>query len=205
MAPDEAGTVTGGRTYRLDSSEKTKIPYDSTRWARKPLPPVSAYTLEPLFLHILKAAVSPVIAKPVQGSQLKFSYARNVSCYKLVIHHSRGDGTARSAPSVASTRTVRRSGEHRSGSTVRRVRGSYGRNGLGRGCVASRRNPPLAQVFSMRTNLFSRSAETFFGTVPFLWRRTRALHRSGTGTLYPEHGSGIKELSHGNTSYSQRS
>lgn len=91
------------------------------------------------------------------------------------------------------------------GSTVRRVRGSYGRNGLGRGCVASRRNPPLAQVFSMRTNLFSRSAETFFGTVPFLWRRTRALHRSGTGTLYPEHGSGIKELSHGNTSYSQRS
>lgn len=185
--------------------KKTKIPYDSTRWARKPLPPVSAYTLEPLFLHILKAAVSPVIAKPVQGSQLKFSYARNVSCYKLVIHHSRGDGTAPPAPSVASTRTVRRSGEHRSGSTVRRVRGSYGRNGLGRGCVASRRNPPLAQVFSMRTNLFSRSAETFFGTVPFLWRRTRALHRSGTGTLYPEHGSGIKELSHGNTSYLQRS
>jgi len=205
LAPDEAGTVTGGRTYRLDSSEKTKIPYDSTRWARKPLPPVSTYTLEPLFLHILKAAVSPVIAKPVQGSQLKFSYARNVSCYKLVIHHSRGDGTAPPAPSVASTRTVRRSGEHRSGSTVRRVRGSYGRNGLGRGCVASRRNPPLAQVFSMRTNLFSRSAETFFGTVPFLWRRTRALHRSGTGTLYPEHGSGIKELSHGNTSYLQRS
>ena len=75
--------------------KKTKIPYDSTRWARKPLRPVSAYTLEPLFLHILKAAVSPVIAKPVQGSQLKFSYARNVSCYKLVIHHSRGDGTAR--------------------------------------------------------------------------------------------------------------
>ena len=147
--------------------KKTKIPYDSTRWARKPLPPVSAYTLEPLFLHILKAAVSPVIAKLVQGSQLKFSYARNVSCYKLVIHHSRGDGTAPPAPSVASTRTVRR------------VRGSYGRNGLGRGCVASRRNPPLAQVFSMRTNLFSRSAETFFGTVPFLWRRTRALHRRG--------------------------
>ena len=105
LAPDEAGTVTGGRTYRLDSSEKTKIPYDSTRWARKPLRPFSAYTLEPLFLHILKAAVSPVIAKPVQGSQLKFSYARNVSCYKLVIHHSRGDGTARPAPSVASTRT----------------------------------------------------------------------------------------------------
>lgn len=87
--------------------KKTKIPYDSTRWARKPLPPVSTYTLEPLFLHILKAAVSPVIAKPVQGSQLKFSYARNVSCYKLVIHHSRGDGTASPAPSVASTRTVR--------------------------------------------------------------------------------------------------
>ena len=48
---------------------------------------------------------------------------------------------------------------------------SYGRDGLGRGCVASRRNPPLAQVFSMRTNLFSRSAETFFGTVPFLFIR----------------------------------
>ena len=125
--------------------KKTKIPYDSTRWARKPLRPFSAYTLEPLFLHILKAAVSPVIAKPVQGSQLKFSYARNVSCYKLVIHHSRGDGTARPAPSVASTRTVRRSGEHRSGSTVRRVRGSYGRNGLGRGSLKCSR---CGQIFS---------------------------------------------------------
>ena len=57
----------------------------------------------------------------------------------------------------------------------------------------------------LQTEEIPRSAETFFGTVPFLWRRTRALHRSGTGTLYPEHGSGIKELSHGNTSYSQRS
>ena len=76
---------------------------------------------------------------------------------------------------------------------VRRVRGSYGRNGLGRAVLQPKKSP-LAQMFSMRTNLFSRSAETFFGTVPFLWRRTRALHRSGTGTLYPEHGSGIKEL-----------
>ena len=125
--------------------KKTKIPYDSTRWARKPLRPVSAYTLEPLFLHILKAAVSPVIAKPVQGSQLKFSYARNVSCYKLVIHHSRGDGTARPAPSVASTRTVRRSGEHRSGSTVRRVRGSYGRIGKGL-CCKPKKSPSRSSV-----------------------------------------------------------
>lgn len=205
MAPDEAGTVTGGRTYHLDSSAKNK---DTIRChpvgTEAPSPRFSVHAGAPV-LHILKAAVSPVIAKPVQGNHVKFSYARNVSCYKLVIHHSRGDGTARSTPSVASTRTVRRSGEHRSGSTIRRVRGSYGRDGLGRGCVANRRNPPLAQVFSMRTNLFPRSAETFFGTVPFLWRRTRALHRSGTGTLYPEHGSGIKELSHGNTSYSQRS
>ena len=112
----------------------------------------------------------------------KFSYARNVSYYKLVIHHSRGDGTgtldtvcckyaygygalANIVPEALSVAFER----------------SYGRDGLGRGCVANRRNP--------------RSAETFFGTVPFLWRRTRALHRSGTGTLYPEHGSGIKVIS----------
>lgn len=181
------------------------MPYDSAWRARKPLRPVSAHALEPLFLHILKAAVSPVIAKPVQGSQLKSSYARNVSCHKLAIYHSQGDGMARPASSAASTRTVRRPGEHRSGSTIRRVRGSYGRSGSGGGCVASRRNPPLAQVLSMWINPFSRSAETFFGTVPFLWRRTRAFHRSGTETLYSEHGSGIEELSHGNTSYPQRS
>ena len=127
--------------------KKTKIPYDSTRWARKPLRPVSAYTLEPLFLHILKAAVSPVIAKPVQGSQLKFSYARNVSCYKLVIHHSRGDGTARSAPSVASTRTVRRSGEHRSGSTVRRVRALLRQERIGKGlCCKPKKSPSRSSV-----------------------------------------------------------
>ena len=146
LAPDEAGTVAGGRTYRLDSSEKTKIPYDSTRWARKPLRPVSAYTLEPLFLHILKAAVSPVIAKPVQESQLKFSYARNVSCYKLVIHHSRGDGTARPAPSVASTRTVRRSGEHRSGSCPSRSR-LLRQERIGKGlCCKPKKSPSRSSV-----------------------------------------------------------
>ena len=129
--------------------KKTKIPYDSTRWARKPLPPVSAYTLEPLFLHILKAAVSPVIAKPVQGSQLKFSYARNVSCYKLVIHHSRGDGTAPPAPSVASTRTVRRSGEHRSGSTVRRVRALLRQGRIGKGlCCKPKKSPARSSVLT---------------------------------------------------------
>ena len=129
--------------------KKTKIPYDSTRWARKPLPPGSTYTLEPLFLHILKAAVSPVIAKPVQGSQLKFSYARNVSCYKLVIHHSRGDGTASPAPSVASTRTVRRSGEHRSGSTVRRVRALLRQGRIGKGlCCKPKKSPARQKRFS---------------------------------------------------------
>ena len=129
--------------------KKTKIPYDSTRWARKPLRPVSAYTLEPLFLHILKAAVSPVIAKPVQESQLKFSYARNVSCYKLVIHHSRGDGTARSTPSVASTCTVRRSGEHRSGSTVRRVRALLRQGRIGKGlCCKPKKSPARSSVLT---------------------------------------------------------
>ena len=126
--------------------KKTKIPCDSTRWARKPLRPFSAYTLEPLFLHILKAAVSPVIAKPVQGSQLKFSYARNVSCYKLVIHHSRGDGTARPAPSVASTRTVRRSGEHRSGSCPSRSR-LLRQERIGKGlCCKPKKSPSRSSV-----------------------------------------------------------
>ena len=126
--------------------KKTKIPYDSTRWARKPLRPVSAYTLEPLFLHIIKAAVSPVIAKPVQGSQLKFSYARNVSCYKLVIHHSRGDGTARPAPSVASTRTVRRSGERRSGSCPSRSR-LLRQERIGKGlCYKPKKSPSRSNV-----------------------------------------------------------
>ena len=129
--------------------KKTKIPYDSTRWARKPLPPVSAYTLEPLFLHILKAAVSPVIAKPVQGNHVKFSYARNVSYYKLVIHHSRGDGTARSTPSVASTCTVRRSGEHRSGSTVRRVRALLRQGRIGKGlCCKPKKSPTRSSVLT---------------------------------------------------------
>lgn len=129
--------------------QKTKIPYDSTRWARKPLRPFSAYTLEPLFLHILKAAVSPVIAKPVQGNHVKFSYARNVSCYKLVIHHSRGDGTARSTPSVASTRTVRRSGEHRSGSTVRRVRALLRQGRIGKGlCCKPKKSPARSSVLT---------------------------------------------------------
>lgn len=169
-----------------------------------PSPRFSVHAGAPV-LHILKAAVSPVIAKPVQGNHVKFSYARNVSCYKLVIHHSRGDGTARSTPSVASTRTVRRSGEHRSGSTVRRVRALLRQGRIGKGlCCKPKKSPARSSVLTADKS-FPPLGKNVFGTVPFPWRRTRALHRSGTGTLYPEHGSGIKELSHGNTSYSQRS
>ena len=149
MAPDEAGTVTGGRTYHLGSSAKNK---DTIRFhpvgTEAPSPRFSVHAGAPV-LHILKAAVSPVIAKPVQGNHIKFSYARNVSYYKLVIHHSRGDGTARSTPSVASTRTVRRSGEHRSGSTVRRVRALLRQGRIGKGlCCKPKKSPARSSVLT---------------------------------------------------------
>lgn len=148
--------------------KKTKIPYDSTRWARKPLPPVSAYTLEPLFLHILKAAVSPVIAKPVQGSQLKFSYARNVSCYKLVIHHSRGDGTAPPAPSVASTRTVRRSGEHRSGRHCPSRSRLLRQERIGKGlCCKPKKSPSRSSVLDADKSFPPARQKRFSAPCPF--------------------------------------
>ena len=146
MAPDETGTLTGGRTYHLGSSAKNKetIRFHSVG-TEAPSPRFSVHAGAPV-LHILKAAVSPVIAKPVQGSQLKFSYARNVSCYKLVIHHSRGDGTARPAPSVASTRTVRRSGERRSGSCPSRSR-LLRQERIGKGlCYKPKKSPSRSNV-----------------------------------------------------------
>ena len=135
LAPDEAGTVTGGRTYHLGSSAKNK---DTIRFhpvgTEAPSPRFSVHAGAPV-LHILKAAVSPVIAKPVQGNHVKFSYA--------------GDGTARSTPSVASTRTVRRSGEHRSGSTVRRVRALLRQGRIGKGlCCKPKKSPARQKRFS---------------------------------------------------------
>ena len=76
---------------------------------------------------------------------------------------------------------------------------------IGKGlCCKPKKSPSRSSVLDADKS-FLPLGRNVFGTVPFLWRRTRALHRSGTGTLYPEHGSGIKELSHGNTSYLQRS
>ena len=156
-----------------------------------PSPRFSVHAGALCFTHTSRPPFPQISAKPVQGNHIKFSYARNVSYYKLVIHHSRGDGTARST--------------HR----LLQVRVRYG-------ALANIVPEALSVAFEhstagtdwegavLQTEEIPHSAGTL-GTVPFLWRRTRALHRSGTGTLYPEHGSGIKELSHGNTSYSQRS
>lgn len=154
--------------------KKTKIPYDSTRCGHgSPFAPFQRTRWSPCF-YTYSRPPFPVIAKPVQGSQLKFSYARNVSCYKLVIHHSRGDGTARSAPSAASTRTVRRLANivpKHCPSRSRLLR----QERIGKG-LPSRRNPRSSVLDADKS--FSRSAETFFAPCPSL-RRTRALHRAG--------------------------